>query len=158
MSEIELNEICCNIQPILRAVNLMLDIVKWSVPMLLIVLGTVDMFKAVASGDEKETKEAQDNFIKRLLYGLLIFLIPFLVNLILNTISDNITVDNQGLTDMKSWVACWEPAINNSLNCTVKQEGTVIPDYEINRGYCSNSLYSNIEDCEANGNIWFTID
>lgn len=122
MSANELNEICCNIRPILKAINLMLEIVKWSVPLLLIVLGTIDMFKAVLSGDEKVVKETQESFIKRLLYGVLIFLIPFLVDLVLSLISDNIQVDNQGLTDMNSWAACWKPAVNDELTCVVEEE------------------------------------
>ena len=153
MSANELNEICCNIQPILRAINLMLEIVKWSVPLLLIVLGTIDMFKAVVSGDEKMVKETQESFIKRLLYGVLIFLIPFLVKFVLSLISDNIVVDNQGLTDMNAWVVCWEPAVNNELICDSGQVET--PSDEQENGYCSNSMYDNIGTCEGSGNIWY---
>ena len=70
-------QMCCDIRPFLKIIRLVISIIQWSVPLLLIVLGTIDMFKAVVKADENATKEAQNTFIKRLLYGVVIFLVPF---------------------------------------------------------------------------------
>lgn len=100
-------QMCCDIRPFLKIIRLVISIIQWSVPLLLIVLGTIDMFKAVVKADENATKEAQNTFIKRLLYGVVIFLVPFLVNLILNLVNDNIIKDDSNLTSAEAWVQCW---------------------------------------------------
>ena len=51
-------------------------------PILLIVFGSLDYTKATASGDEKVFKQANKNFIKRIIATILLFLTPLVVNLI----------------------------------------------------------------------------
>lgn len=60
-----------------------LNIVKIAVPIMLIVLGTVDFATAVFSGSTDEMKKSQKTFIKRLIASVLVFLVPVFVNLIL---------------------------------------------------------------------------
>ena len=48
------------------------------------------MFKAMTSGDEKKTKEAQKTFIRRLLYAVVAFLIPFIIRLVFGFVANNI--------------------------------------------------------------------
>lgn len=100
-------QMCCDVQPFLRIIKLIISLIQWTVPLVLIVLGTVDMFKAVASGDEKVIKDVQSTFIKRLIYGAAIFLVPFFVRLILNFVNNNLIYDNSGLVDSSSWIDCW---------------------------------------------------
>jgi len=98
---------CCNLQPFLKILKLIITILQWSVPLLLVVLGTVDMFKAVAKADDdKVVKDARGSFIKRLIYGALIFLVPFLVRVILRLVDDHI-IQNDDLTGPMSWVSCF---------------------------------------------------
>lgn len=54
------------------------------IPILLNVLGIVDFAKAIFSGNEEGMKKAQAKFIKRLIIGVVIFLIPSLLKLVLN--------------------------------------------------------------------------
>lgn len=49
--------------------------VKILVPVILIVLGMIDMFKAFSSQKEDDMKKAQQIFVKRLISGLLVFLV-----------------------------------------------------------------------------------
>ena len=107
-------QMCCNMRPFLKILRLVISIIQWSVPMLLIVLGTIDMFKAVANPDEKVIKDARTSFMKRLLYGVIIFLVPFFVRLILNIVSDNIIKDNNELTSATAWIKCWTNSDNDS--------------------------------------------
>ncbi len=58
-------------------------IIRIAVPVLVVVLVSVDMLSAVTSGDEKSVKEAQSRAIKRIIIGVVIFFIPTLVNFIL---------------------------------------------------------------------------
>ena len=58
-------------------------IIRIAVPVLVVVLISVDMLSAVTSGDEKGVKEAQSRAIKRVIIGVVIFFIPTLVNFVL---------------------------------------------------------------------------
>lgn len=64
-------------------VNEILQYPKYIVPILVIGLGTVDLAKAVISGKEDGMKKAQSTFIKRVLIGVVIFLVPVLLDLIM---------------------------------------------------------------------------
>jgi len=60
--------------------------IKVVVPILMIVLIMKDFITAVAAGKEEDMKKAQANAIKRLIIGVVIFLLPTIVNLILGLI------------------------------------------------------------------------
>lgn len=60
------------------------NIIKIVVPILLIVLGTIDFGKAIFVNDEGEMKKSQTKFIKRLIIAVAFFLVPTLLTLILN--------------------------------------------------------------------------
>jgi len=53
------------------------------VPILVIVLGMLDLAKAVIAGKEDQMRKAQATFVKRIIAGVVIFLIPVLVDLIM---------------------------------------------------------------------------
>lgn len=70
-------------QNIIDKLNSYLKIVKYAVPILLIVFGIFDFSKAVLSPNDDEMKKSQKTFIKRLAVALLFFFVPTIVNLIL---------------------------------------------------------------------------
>lgn len=70
-------------------INNILNIIKFIVPGLVVLLGTIDLSKAVLAGNEDEMKKAQKTFIKRVILGACVFLVPTIVNLIM-TIADDI--------------------------------------------------------------------
>ena len=61
-------------------VNEILKYPRYIVPVLLILFGTLDFFKAVIAGKEDEMKKAQKTFIKRVIVGVAVFLIPVIIN------------------------------------------------------------------------------
>ena len=71
--------------------------VKYILPVLVIILGIIDFIKAIASGSDDEMKKAQGRFIKRLIAAALLFLVPALIEFILNVF--NIESTFCGLTD-----------------------------------------------------------
>lgn len=103
-------QMCCNMRPFLNILRYVIVIIQFSVPLLLIILGTVDMFKAMTKDDEKENKKVIDTFVKRLIYGVVIFIVPFLVKLVLQMINDNI-LNNQAEVDTMSWLSCFNYAM-----------------------------------------------
>ncbi len=66
---------------IIGGIEFVLNMIRWAIPVVLIILGSIDMFKAMASNDDKKAGEAKSRFIRRLIYALVAFLIPFLVTL-----------------------------------------------------------------------------
>lgn len=68
---------------IMELVNDVLKYPRFIVPIIILVLGTLDFFKAVMAGKEDEMKKAQKTFIKRVIIGVLVFLVPVLINAIM---------------------------------------------------------------------------
>ena len=87
--------VCANPE-ILRVVyffTILIDIVKIVVPLGLIIFGLIDFSKAAISSDEGAQKKSGQLFLKRLLYGVLIFAIPWIIEVLMVTIG-NLTEDN----------------------------------------------------------------
>ena len=72
-----------NPESISYIVNKLLTYVRIIVPILIILLGTIDFAKAVLAGKEDNMKKAQRDFIKRVAAGIIVFLVPTLVNIIM---------------------------------------------------------------------------
>lgn len=68
---------------IIKLINDILKYPRYIVPGIIIVLGTLDFFKAVIAGKEDEMKKAQKTFIKRVIIGVCVFLVPVLINTII---------------------------------------------------------------------------
>ena len=61
-----------------------MQIVRIIVPILIILLGSLDLSKAVFAGKEDEMKKAQKTFIKRIIAGVAVFFVPVLVSIIMS--------------------------------------------------------------------------
>ena len=73
-------------------------VLQIAVPIALIIWGTIDIGKAVIAGDEKKIKEAQKPFVKRVIAAIIVFCIPFIVELVLSYVSNG------------QWKSCWDDA------------------------------------------------
>ena len=82
-------------------------ILQIGIPIILIVLGTLDLGKAVISSDDKAVKEAQSKLIKRCIYAIAVFFIVTIVNLVL-TMVGNIAGDTA--SGIGAWRDCWNAA------------------------------------------------
>ena len=99
------NDACHGLTPFVRILRQgIFPIVQIGIP-IMIVMGTVDLGKAVISSDEKEIKQAQSRLIKRCIYAVVVFFIVTLVSLLMNLVErgDN-TVGATG------WAECWRIA------------------------------------------------
>ena len=101
---IELIEACENpdILRIIYFIKILIDIVKIIVPIGLIIIGSIDFSKSVINSDEKEQKKTLNLFIKRLIYAALIFIVPWLIEVLISFLGD--------LTVGVNWTDC----INNA--------------------------------------------
>lgn len=83
---------------VMGIVKFIMRVICIVVPVILIVLGTIDLFKAVTAGKEDEIKKKQKALITRLIAGILVFLVPTIVTVLFNLI---------GVSD---WKTCWNDA------------------------------------------------
>lgn len=92
---LDTNSFCNNeyLTPYITIVSTIINIIKIGVPIILIVLGMIDMLKAVASQKDEKIKAGQKTLISRLITGAIIFfivaIIQFIVGIIENTTGDS---------------------------------------------------------------------
>lgn len=84
---------------------LVVTLIKIAIPIILIIMGMIDLSKAVISNDEKEMKGAQTKLIKRVIYAILVFLVISIVQLIFSTIATSAT-DGAG-DNIAGCIACF---------------------------------------------------
>lgn len=78
-----------------RIIRWLANIVKWVkyiAPVLVIILGILDFIKAFASGNDDEMKKVKARFVKRLISAALLFIVPFIIEFILDVF--NLVTDN----------------------------------------------------------------
>lgn len=87
-----------------------INLVCWITPIILIVLTTIDVAKVVTAGnlDDKMKKEVGNKLITRVIYAIVIFLIPIIVSTIFNLLPSRVT-DSTRAGDA-SWWECWKSA------------------------------------------------
>lgn len=96
---------CNGLLPLVKVIKKgLFPIVQLGIPILLIVLGTFDLGKAVISSEEKEVKAAQSRLIKRFIYAALIFFVATIVSVLMSIVSQG------GEGDTTSWENCWRAA------------------------------------------------
>lgn len=66
-------------------------IIQIVVPVLLVVLGMIDLVKSVIAGKEDEIKKSQMTFVKRLIAGALVFFVFVIVKMLVSFVADDRT-------------------------------------------------------------------
>ncbi len=83
--------------PVANLVSIIINGIKIFVPVVLIVLGMIDMFKAMTKQKDDEMKKAQTLFLKRIIAALLVFfvvtIVQFAFSLLANTLGDSEFLD-----------------------------------------------------------------
>ena len=69
-------------------------------PVIVIVLGILDFIKAIGSDKEDEMKKAQGRFVKRLIAAVLIFIIPFIIEFVLDKMGFGEYISGCGIIDL----------------------------------------------------------
>ena len=72
---------------IFQIARLIITIIQFAAPFALIIWGSLDFFKALIAGDEKEMKQKRKPFISRLVAAIVILVLPWLVELIATQIA-----------------------------------------------------------------------
>ena len=108
--QIAATDACGGLLPIVKVIRKgVFPIIQIGIPIILIVLGTIDLGKAVISSDDKEVKGAQSRLIKRCIYAVAIFFVVTIVTLLMSLLSN---ADDSNVGDATSWENCWRAAGN----------------------------------------------
>lgn len=106
----EILAITCNqIAPVMRVVGYLINLLKIAIPIVLIVMVIVDLVKATVANDEKQMNNAKNAAGKRVIYALVIFLVPTVVSLLFKTLGNNI--GGTELTGATEWISCFNQFI-----------------------------------------------
>ena len=98
---------CTQIQPVINFVKGIFQLVQIVVPIGLILMGSIDLGRAVLSSDDKEIKQATGKLVKRAIAAVAIFFLVFLVGVVMNLVSSSNSED-EGAS--QSWISCWNDA------------------------------------------------
>jgi len=85
-----------------HATSLIVLFIEILTPALLIVMGSIDLYKAIASGKEDNIKKNRDAFISRLVAALIVFLIIAITKVVINVVAKS-----QGNSSSVACVNCF---------------------------------------------------
>lgn len=86
---------------VFQIARLVIKVIQIAVPFALIIWGSLDFFKAVIAGDDKEMKQKRKPFVQRLIAALIVLLLPAIVNLIMKNLASN---------QNSKFAKCWDEA------------------------------------------------
>ena len=104
-----MSEMCTDAGFILNTVVQVIKIVRWVIPILLILFIIFDLFKVVTGNpDDKAKRDAFNKIVKRLIYAVIVLLVPTVINIVLLKI-EPLTRDNNGniTSTSTSYLGCW---------------------------------------------------
>lgn len=88
VDKINYNSLCenRNIKQTMKLIGYLVQVIRWIVPLIIIVLGMIDFGKATIESDDKALSKATASLIRRLVAGVVVFFIPTIVLGLLNAI------------------------------------------------------------------------
>lgn len=109
--------ICNNeyLQPFINIVSTIVNLIKIGVPIILIVLGMIDMGKAVASQKDDKIKAGQKILISRLITGGIVFFIVAIVQMLVSII-EGATGKSEIMNCVCKFVGACDSSDNNNNN------------------------------------------
>ena len=98
-------DFCGNLLPLIRLIkNGIIPIIQIGIPIILIIMGMLDLGKAVVASKEDEIKNAQKMLIKRAIYAVAVFFVVLIVQLVFGLLGS--AGDDYG-DKGDNWLACW---------------------------------------------------
>ncbi len=99
---------CTDVQFIFRIVHYVINLLRWAVVVILIVMVTLDFLKGMMGKSEDEMKKNSTTAVKRVIWAIVVFFVPLLIK----TFFDKAGVNGaNGLVGPLDWVKCYNSAI-----------------------------------------------
>ena len=93
-------DVCATLVPIMTLIGYVIFGIKVVVPVILILVGMMDLAKAIMGKDDSEIKKAQSSLIKKIVVAVCVYLIVTIVGLVMNLIGN------------EDWKQCADCALN----------------------------------------------
>lgn len=84
-----MDNFCTDTIVIWRGIGEIIHVIRLVIPVIIVIFGTFDLGRSVIAGEDKEIKKSQKMFIKRLVYGVLIFFLPVLIKAVFSLFDEN---------------------------------------------------------------------
>lgn len=100
-------------------VRTIVNLIKIATPLVLIIMGMMDMVNAVIASDEKKMNESKSKFVKRLLSGALVFFVFTIVQFLVSLVAPE--------EDSDSILKCVDCMVNDESKCgsiIIREEDT----------------------------------
>lgn len=132
---INILDICSiEVDPMIPAfTSALIEIIKYLVPVILIVLGVIDLIKAMVATDSNKMKGSIGLFFRRIVYSVLIYFVVALVQFAVNTLGKS------GAANSNQLNACINCFVNNE-NCSIVVDTSNELNDEINEIEETNDL------------------
>ena len=91
-----------------KTIHIVYLLIQIAVPILLVILGSIDFVKAMTSQKDDEIKKGQQIFIKRLIAGVLVFFVLSFVKILISLVGDS---------NKSKIIDCTSCLINNNSKC-----------------------------------------
>lgn len=103
-----LDDACGGLLPVIQFIRKgIYPLIQIGIPIILIVMGSIDLGKAVMSSDDKEIKGATSKLIKRAIAAVAVFFVTTIVSLLMDMFAKT---DVSETEDTTSWADCWKKA------------------------------------------------
>ena len=97
---------CDTLAPLINLIKHgIIPLIQIGIPIILIILGMLDLGKAVIASKEDEIKSTQKMLIKRCSYAVAIFFVVLIVQVVFGLLSS--TGDSDISSTSTSWSDCW---------------------------------------------------
>lgn len=105
---------CADLAPLIIFIKKgVLPVFYIGIALVLIILIILDIGKCIISSDEKEVKTAQKSIVRRLIFGVAIFFVVLIVNLVFGLFTKSGTDQVTGYD--ATWKDCWNC---NDVSCS----------------------------------------
>lgn len=94
----------------LKTIGIIIGIIKVAVPVLIIITSMITFVKVIISGKEEDFRESAKTVVKKVIAGILIFLIPDIIDFVFNNVVDT--------TNSSNFKAC-ETCLTKVNSCTI---------------------------------------
>lgn len=102
---VQILDSCEGLLPVVQFIRRgVFPIIQIGIPIILILMGSIDLGKAVMSSDDKEIKGATGKLIKRAIAAVAVFFVVTIVTLLMNIFAKT------ELGEKNQWASCWNEA------------------------------------------------
>lgn len=88
LAETTAKAFCDETSELFGLLGIAITVIKIVIPIILIILGMLDMGKAVTAGKDDEIKKSALTFLRRAVAAVLVFFIPSIVGIIMGTLNN----------------------------------------------------------------------